>query len=354
MNVDFQFRDKVPVAILGATGAVGQRFVELLAHHPWFEVVAVAASEKSIGKPYHSAVNWLMSTPLPPEIGKLEVKPCEPNFHCKLVFSGLDSSVAGEIETNFANAGYAVVSNSKNHRQDIDVPVVITEVNGDHLELARKQKTYPGMIVTNPNCSTIGLVMALKPLFDKFGLEQVSVVTLQAVSGAGYPGVPSLDILDNVIPYICGEEEKLETEPLKILGTLTEKGITPASFKISAQCNRVPTTNGHMECISVKFKNKPSKEEIIQAWKSFEDVTLTKQMPFAPKHPILYFEEENYPQPKLHRCLENGMAVSIGRLRECTLLDYKFVLLSHNTIRGAAGGSILIAEQMLKQGLIFW
>jgi aspartate-semialdehyde dehydrogenase len=333
---------------------VGQRFVEQLTKHPWFEVTHLAASEKSTGKPYKEAVNWLMDTPLPPGIGELIVQPCEPTFDCKLVFSGLDSSVAGGIETAFANNGYTVVSNSSNHRQDADVPLMIPEVNQDHLEVVKRQKSYPGMIITNPNCSTIGLTLALKPLCDLFGVEQVNVVTMQAISGAGYPGIASLDILDNVIPYIAKEEEKLEQEPLKILGKLTEKGFEPATIKLSAQCNRVPVSCGHLECVSLKLKRKASKEEIINAWRSFKGVPQIAQLPSAPEQPIHYFEQDNYPQPKLHRDLDKGMAVSIGRLRECPLLDYKFVLLSHNTIRGAAGGSILIAEEMLRQGMIFW
>lgn len=355
MNVDFYYRDKVPVGVLGATGSVGQKFVELLTDHPWFELTAVAASEKSAGKPYQQAVNWLMSKPLAKEIGQLQVKPCIPDLPCRILFSGLDASVAGEIETRFAEAGYVVISNARNHRFDPDVPLIIPEVNGDHLFLGKKQKSSKGMIVTNPNCSVIGLTMALKPLYDLFGLEAVNVVTLQAVSGAGYPGVPSLDIMDNVIPYINGEEEKVETEPLKILGRYDEKnGIELARFKISAQCNRVPVSDGHLACISVKLSRKATREEIISAWKQFRREPQELMLPTAPEQPIHYFEQENAPQPKLHRYFDKGMAVSIGRLRECPLLDFKFALLSHNTVRGAAGGSILIGELMLKHALVYW
>ena len=354
MGSDFHFREKVPVGILGATGAVGQKFIQMLAHHPWFEIHALAASERSVGKTYREAVNWLMSTPLPSAIAEMSIQPCTPDLPCKVVFSGLDSSIAGETETRFAEAGYYVISNSKNHRMDADVPLLIPEVNASHLELLSVQPFAKGRIVTNPNCSAIGLTLALKPLLDHFGLEAVHVVTFQAISGAGFPGVSSLDILDNVIPYIDGEEDKLETEPCKILGTLVAGRIDFCPLKISAQCNRVPVQDGHLECVSVKFKQKVSKEQIIDAWKSLTSEAQAMALPTAPEHPIHYFEEAKYPQPKLHRLLDKGMAVSIGRLRECPLFDFKFVLLSHNTIRGAAGGAILNAELMLKKGHIFW
>lgn len=354
MGSEFHYRDKVPVAILGATGSVGQKYVQMLANHPWFQVVAVAASEKSQGKKYKDAVNWLMPTPLPADIGDLEILPCEPNLPCKFAFSALDSSVAGEIETAFAQAGYIVNSNSKNHRMDPDVPLIIPEVNPDHLNLAKTQKYGKGMIVTNPNCTAMGMIIALKSLLDKFGLDAVHVVSMQAVSGAGYPGIPSLDILDNVIPFVSGEEEKMETEPLKILGKFAENKIIPENFKISALCNRVPVTDGHLECLSVKLKKKATKAEIIEAWRSFEGEAQKLKLPTAPEHPIYYFDQENYPQTKKHRDLDKGMAVSIGRLRECPLFDYKFAILSHNTVRGAAGGSIAIAELMVRYGLIYW
>lgn len=354
MDAEFFFRDKIPVAILGATGSVGQKFVELLLHHPWFEIAVLAASERSAGKKYKDAVNWLMPTPLPDHIANMEVKACEPNFTSSLVFSALDSSVAGSIETAFAQAGYPVVSNSSNHRLDADVPLIVPEVNADHLSLAKKQKSGKGMIITNPNCCVIPLTIALKPIFDRFGIEAINVTTLQAISGAGYPGVASMDILDNVIPHINGEEDKLVTEPLKIFGRLTEHGITSAQMKISAQCNRVPVTDGHTECVSMKLVKKASKAEIIEAWRQFKKESEEKFFPSAPHKCIHYFEEASYPQPKLHRLLDKGMAVSVGRLQECPLFDYKFVLLSHNTIRGAAGGSLLIAEVMVREGYIFW
>jgi aspartate-semialdehyde dehydrogenase len=354
MGSDFQFREKIPVAILGATGSVGQRLVELLARHPWFTLECVAASERSVGKRYKEAVNWMMTSPLPEAIGQLIVQPCIPQHASSLVFSALDAECAGDIETRYAQAGHLVISNARNHRMDPDVPLLIPEVNGDHLTLLSQQKFGKGKIVTNPNCSTIGLCLALKPLQDLFGIESVSVVTLQAISGAGYPGVSSLDIMDNVIPFISGEEEKMEREPLKIFGECKDGQLIEAAMHISAQCNRVPVTDGHIECVSVKLRKKGSKQEIIQAWELFEGEAQFLNLPTAPSHPIHYLGEGPSPQPKLHRDRENGMAISIGRLRECPLLDYKFVILSHNTIRGAAGGALLNAELLVKKGYVFW
>ncbi len=343
---------KIPVGILGATGSVGQKFIELLSDHPWFEITELAASEKSAGKKYNDAANWFSSAVLPNNIGNLEIKECIPNLNCRLVFSGLDSSVAGAIEEDFANKGYTVVSNSKNHRMDKDVPLLIPEINPSHLDLIKTQKFSGGCIVTNPNCSTIGLTIALKPLFDNFGLETVNVVTMQALSGAGYPGVPSLDIIDNVVPYISGEEDKLETEPLKILGKLNGNNIENVNFKVSAQCNRVSVVEGHTECVQVKLKKSADIKDLINTWKEFKGEPQNLDLPSAPINPIHYFEEEKYPQPRILRNIDKGMAVSIGRLREDPLFDYKFVILSHNTIRGAAGGAILCAELMKSKNMI--
>lgn len=345
-------KQKIPVGILGATGTVGQKFIELLSNHPWFEIAALAASERSAGKTYAEAVNWLMDSPLPPDVAKMIVQPCKPSLPCQVVFSGLDSDVAGDIEQAFAKAGYIVISNAKNHRMVHDVPLLIPTINSSHLDLVKTQAFGKGMIATNPNCSVIGLATALKPLADKWGIEQAHVVTMQAVSGAGYPGVASLDILDNVIPFISGEEDKVETEPQKILGSYNGKKIEPYPISLSAHCNRVPVTNGHMECVSLKLK-KPAKEhEIIEAWEKFTGDLAGMELPSAPKHPIHYLQGDRNPQPKLHRLRENGMAVSVGRLRECPLLDWKFVLLSHNTVLGAAGCALLIAELMVKKGYI--
>lgn len=343
---------KIPVGILGATGMVGQRFVELLSSHPWFKIVALCASDRSVGKHYGSVVNWTMQKPLPEQIADMAIVSCEPNLHCDVVFSGLDSSVAGEIEEKFAKAGYKIISNSRNHRMDPDVPLMIPEINSDHLKLIQQQSYSKGAIITNPNCSAIGIAMALKPLVDQWGVEKVHAVTQQAISGAGYPGVPSLDILDNVIPFISGEEDKVETEPLKILGEYHKGAIAPYPMQISATCTRVAVHDGHLACLSVKLQKKAKRDEIIAAWNDYQGEPQRLNLPMAPQQPIVYLENERHPQPKLHRNLENGMVVSIGRLRECPLFDWKFVLLSHNTVRGAAGCALLIAELMAKQGLI--
>lgn len=343
---------KIPVAILGATGSVGQSFITLLMEHPWFEIKALAASERSAGKRYRDAVNWTQNVPIPHLIGDMIIQEASPPLDVRIAFSGLDSSVAGEIETAFAKSGVIVISNSRNHRLDDDVPLLIPEVNPDHLQLLFLQQYGKGKIVTNPNCSTIGLALAVKPLLDRFGLEAIHVVTFQAISGAGYPGVASLDILDNVIPFISGEEKKIETEPLKILGTFQGKRIDFAKIDISAQCNRVPVSDGHLECVSLKFVSKPSLEEIRQAWLDFAPETEKLGLPLAPKKAIHYWDQEHFPQPKLHRHIDKGMAVSVGRLRKCPLFDCKFALLSHNTLRGAAGGAILAGELMVKKGLI--
>lgn len=341
---------KIPVAILGATGMVGQKFIELLSSHPWFEIAALAASDRSAGKRYKEAMQWAMAKPLPKKIAEMVVSPCTPNLGCRIAFSGLDASVAGEIEEAFATGGYTVISNSRNHRMAPNVPLLIPEVNGDHLKLMEGQTFGKGKIVTNPNCSVIGIAMALKPLDDLFGVNFVSAVTLQALSGAGYPGVASMDILDNVIPFIGGEEAKIETEPLKILGRLEANTVTPHPMRLSAQCTRVSVADGHLACLSVKLKKRASRSEIIDAWNHFSAEPQALQLPSAPKTPLIYQEDERHPQPKLHRHLESGMAVSIGRLRECPLFDWKFVILSHNTIRGAAGCAILNGELMLKKG----
>jgi len=329
--------EKIPVGVLGATGSVGQKFIELL---------------RSAGKPYSEAANWFQETPLPEKIGKMVVQECTPDMPCRIVFSGLDNKVAGDIETEFANNGYVILSNAKNHRMDKDVPLLVPEINGDHLELVRSQQFGDGMIITNPNCSTIGMVLALKPLLDQFGIEMVHVVTMQALSGAGYPGVASLDILDNVIPQIGSEEGKMQTEPLKIFGKLADGKIENNDMVISAQCNRVAVSHGHLEALSVKLKQDVSKEDLIEAWTNFRAEPQELELPLAPKQPTRYFQEQAYPQPKLHRNLERGMAVSVGKLQECPVLDWKFIVLSHNTIRGAAGGAVLNAELLVKKGYL--
>ncbi len=340
---------KIPVCILGATGMVGQKFLELLENHPQFEVVALAASEKSTGKKYGEIVNWQQDLPLPSKYANFVLHECKSGIPGKIAFSGLDSSVAGEIETDFAENGYIVISNSKNHRMNGHVPLLVPEVNHEHLELVKKQNfSSGGMIITNPNCSVVGLTMALKPLNDLWNVESVDVVTLQALSGAGYPGVPSMEIVDNIIPYISGEEEKIETEPGKILGTFSNGIIDFHSMKINAQCNRVCVLNGHLECMTVKLSKKATSSEIIAAWNNFRSPVTG--LISSPPQLLQYFYESNYPQPRKQRHL--GMTVSIGRLQEATFGRWKFVILSHNTVRGAAGGAILNAELVVRQGYL--
>jgi len=309
---------KIPVGIVGATGGVGQKFVQLLSNHPYFRIAALAASGKSSGKTYGEAVHWVLPTQLPPEIAVMPVSSCEPDLPCRVVFSALDSSVAGEIESRFAAADYTVISNSKNHRWDSDVPLLIPEVNPGHLHLL-DSPDHPGAIVTNPNCSATGLVLALKPLVDQFGIREVHVVTLQALSGAGYPGVSGMDVLDNVLPWIDGEEEKLEREPLKILGSLQGGVVKNLPLRISAQCNRVPVLDGHLECVSVRLEGMATAEEIIEAWRGFTGEPQALSLPMAPERPIHYLDHPSWPQPRLHRDLDKGMAVSIGRLRPCSI-----------------------------------
>lgn len=335
---------KIPVGILGATGSVGQKFVQMLSDHPWFEIKELAASESSSGKKYEDVVEWFLPTPIPEGIKKIEVRKCQANLDSKIVFSGLDSSVAGEVETEFAKNGYAVISNSRNHRLDEEVPLLIPEVNPDHIELVKRQNFEKGFIATNPNCSVIGLCIALKPLVDNFGVEKVNVVTMQSVSGAGNPNKTNMNIEDNVIPFISGEEEKMEIEPLKIFGRLNGSRIRYSEFDISAQCNRVNVSEGHLETVQVKLKNPATIKDIKRLWKNFSSVPQELKLPYAPIQPIHYFEEEHYPQPKIHRDLEKGMAVSVGKLRPDKFFDYRFTVLSHNTARGAAGGAIICAE----------
>ncbi len=344
---------KLKVGILGATGAVGQKFVRLLENHPWFEISAVAASSRSAGRPYREAVNWVESTPIPASIKDVIVSEAKPGLDCDFVFSGLDSSVAGEIEGAFADAGYPVISNARNHRMEKDVPLLIPEVNPDHLELVgRQNRAGGGFIVTNPNCATVGLALALKPLHDAFGIEAVNVTTMQALSGAGYPGVASLDALGNVVPYISGEEDKLATESHKILGELTDEGIQNETFVVSAQCNRVPVMEGHLECVSVKFRIPSTIEAVRKAFEHFESPEQISGLPSAPERVLELLEDVDGPQPRKHVYAGDGMTVTVGRVRECELLDAKFVVLSHNTVRGAAGGAILNAEALASKGML--
>lgn len=345
---------KIPVAVLGATGTVGQRFISLLAGHPWFELVALTGSERSAGRRYGEVVQWLQTTPLPAAVAEMTVDRDRPSRPVHLAFSALTSDVAGPLETALAADGLFVVSNASSHRMVPDVPLVVPEVNPDHLALVRHQRFARGggAIVTNPNCSTIGLVMALKPLADAFGLRSVSVVTMQAISGAGLPGVPSLAITDNVIPWIGGEEEKLETETLKILGRLEGDRVVPAGFAISAQCNRVPVVDGHLECVSFGLAEPATAEEIAAVLAAFSAEPQARELPSAPHPPIVVAERHDRPQPRLDRDAGHGMALTVGRLRPCPVLGWKLVLLSHNTLRGAAGGALLLGELAVAQGLV--
>jgi len=345
--------ERIPVAILGATGSVGQRFIQLLERHPWFRVHEVVASDRSAGKTYGDAADWRLETLVPGPVSGMTVKSLGEPLESRLLFSGLDSSVAGEAEDDYANRGCAVISNSRNHRMDADVPLLIPEINADHLDAVDKQREKRGgYIVTNPNCSVIGLAMALAPLERAFGIEQVQVTTMQAISGAGFAGVASYAILDNVIPYIGGgEEEKIETEPLKILGQW-DGAFRDAPMTISAQVNRVPTIDGHLMTISLKLRQKASLADVRVALESFEGEPQRLGLPFAPKHPIHYIDSPDRPQPRLDRDREHGMAVSVGRLRACPILDLRMVALVHNTIRGAAGAAILNAELLQARGLL--
>jgi aspartate-semialdehyde dehydrogenase len=349
-GVDKKFR----AGVLGATGIVGQRLVQLLATHPWFEVTEVAASERSSGKTYAEAVKWHLNEPIPAAASDLVVKGLEPTLDCDFIFSALDSSVAGSAEEEFARAGYPVVSNSKNHRMAPDVPLLIPEVNSAHLDaipVQQKNRGYgTGFIVTNPNCSTVGLVLVLKPLADAFGLEKMFVVTMQAVSGAGYPGVPSLDTLGNVVPFIGGEEEKMEEEPQKLLGRWDGSRFVEAGLGISAHCNRVPVENGHLECVSLSLKKIATLGEVHEALRNFTVSDELAALPTAVKNPVIVLDEENRPQPRRDVYAGNGMAAVVGRIRECPLLDVKLTLLSHNLLRGAAGAALLNAELLASRG----
>ncbi len=346
------------VGILGATGAVGQKFIRLLQNHPWFTIKALGASDRSAGKAYQEAANWIESTPMPDNVKDRVVRSCmSAQFEdVDFVFSGLDSSVATEIEGDFAKAGIPVISNAKNYRTDPTVPLLVPEVNPDHIELIKTQTFTTdgsGWIVTNPNCVAIPLTMSLKPLNDHFGIESVVVTSLQAISGAGYPGVPSLDILGNVIPFIGGEESKIREEPLKLLGKLKDGKIEHASFPVQATATRVPVINGHLLTVNVKFKKSPADfKEVVQAMKSWRSPIADLGLPFAPKFPLEIFEDERYPQPRLHADSENGMQTAIGRVRSGDVMDVSYIAMAHNTIRGAAGGAILNAELLVSKGFI--
>jgi aspartate-semialdehyde dehydrogenase len=346
---------KIPVGILGATGIVGQRFVAMLEQHPWFEAAWLAASARSAGKPYAEAARWRLQTPIPTRIARMTVSNAVPEGAPRVILAALDSASALELEPRFAEAGHAVISNSSAFRMHPEVPLVVPEVNPDHLQLLECQswrRKNGGFMVTNPNCSAIGLVMALAPLHKRFGVAQAFVVTMQAVSGAGYPGVASLDILGNIIPYIGGEEEKMEAETRKLLGTLEGSRIRDAALEVSAQCNRVPVEDGHLESVSVKLAQQAKAEDVIAAWSGFQGAPQELRLPSAPVQPVVYESAPDRPQPRLDVDREAGMSATVGRLRPCSLLDWKFSVLSHNVVRGAAGAALLNAELLKVKGYL--
>jgi aspartate-semialdehyde dehydrogenase len=344
--------------ILGATGAVGQKFIRLLENHPWFTVKALGASERSANKSYKNAVHWIEPTILPSDVANMKVTECKPEHFqgVDFVFSGLDSSVAGEIEKRFAESGIPVISNAKNYRKHNQVPLLIPEINPDHAELINKQsfsRDGSGWIVTNPNCVSVPLAMSLKPLHDAFGIDSVVVTSMQSVSGAGYPGVASLDIVANVVPYIGGEEPKVQTEATKVLGTLSDKDIAFNNFPIEATAVRVPTIEGHLLSVSVKLNNKPSDvEEAKEAFTNWDNPIADLDLPSSPANPIKLYEKDHHPQPRLHADREGGMQTAVGRLRKGKVMDFNYVTMAHNTIRGAAGGAILNAELLTAKGFI--
>jgi aspartate-semialdehyde dehydrogenase len=347
----------IPVAVLGATGSVGQRFVSLLDNHPWFKVVALAASDRSEGKTYAQACRWVLSDPMPAWAREMTLTPAttEAVRGAKIVFSALPADLAKDLEPEFARNGFAVCSNASSYRRDADVPLLLPEVNADHIQLVRQQRQnrgWSGCILTNPNCTSTGLTVALKALDESFGLKRAFVVSLQALSGAGYPGVPSLDIIDNVIPFIGGEEEKVEWEPRKMLGKLGRNGIELADIQFSAHTNRVAVIDGHIVCASVELGSAVSPQEAARAMRDYQAILSARDLPSAPNPVIIVREESDRPQPRLDRMTGKGMTTVVGRVRPDPLFHIKFVVLSHNTIRGAAGGSIYNAELLVEEGLL--
>jgi aspartate-semialdehyde dehydrogenase len=345
---------RIEVGILGATGMVGQHFVKFLQNHPWFDLVWLGASDRSAGKPYREACSWLLGGTAPRKVADRKVEESKPGNAPRLLFSAMDASVATEIERAFAEAGHVVVSNSRNHRMERDVPLLVPEINPDHLKLVpvqQRNRGWKGQIVTNPNCSTIVLTMGLAPL-KQFGIVRVVATTLQAVSGAGYPGVASMDIVGNVIPFIGGEEEKMQQETQKILGDFAGDHIQDLPAKVSAHCNRVPVVDGHTVTVSLEFSSKPDESDLRAAFDAFTSIPQQRGLPSAPKQPVIYMQEQNRPQPRKDVERENGMAAFVGRLRPCPVLDWKFVALGHNTVRGAAGAAVLNAELLYSEGLL--
>lgn len=346
--------EKIPVAILGATGAVGQRFIQLLADHPWFEIAALVGSERSAGQKYGD-LRWVLDSDPPPRISEMVVLAPEPGIPGKIAFSALPSGVAREVEPEFAKAGYIVCSNASTYREAPNIPLLIPELNADHIDMIEKQravKGWPGLLVTSPNCTITGLAMTLRPLHRAFGVQQVFVTTLQAVSGAGYPGVSFMDIHDNLIPYISNEEEKIVSETRLLLGKMQAGERVPAEIGVSVQVNRVPVRDGHTMSIAAKFERKPTVEEAIQVLEEFRGSDIIKNLPSAPPTPILVRREIDRPQPRRDRNANGGMSVTVGRIRPCPLLDLRMVSVVHNTLRGAASGSILNAELLVAEGFV--
>ena len=344
---------KIPVGVLGATGAVGQRFVQLLSQHPWFEVIALAASQRSAGKRYKDAANWVISGDPPEGVGDMVIQPLTPNLPVKLVFSAVPSSVAKEIEPQFARAGYAVCSNASTFRPVDDVPLLIPEVNASHLGMIAKQRAnrgWSGLIVTSPNCTITGVVMALKPLHEVYKVRKVFMASMQAVSGAGYPGVASLDIMGNVIPYVAGEEEKFQQELSKMLGIVENGTCNFADIVLSAHANRVPVVDGHTVSVSVGFAEEPSVEDALTLMRDYRGDAVCRKLPSAPPTPLAVMMQPDRPQPRRDRDAEGGMAVSVGRVRPCPLLDLRMTTVTHNTLRGAASGAVLNAELLVVEG----
>ena len=348
--------NKFRVGILGATGVVGQRFIQLLDDHPQFEVTALAASGRSQGKTYDEACTWRLPGEMPEWAKRIDVGPPAPPLDCDLVFSSLPGDIAAQAEEDFARAGYPVITNSSSHRMGDDVPLLIPEVNPDHaglIDVQRSRRKFEkGFIVTNPNCSAIAIVLALAPLHAKFGITACVVTTMQALSGAGYPGVPSLDATDNVIPFIGGEDEKVEAETVKLLGSFKDGSIENASIQVSAQCNRVNVTDGHMASIRVKLARTASPTEIHDALASFTALPQQLQLHSAPRRPVIVRDEQDRPQPRLDRDAGKGMSVTVGRIMPDSVFDYRFMALGHNTIRGAAGAAILNAELLVAKGYL--
>ncbi|MEX2261227.1 MAG: aspartate-semialdehyde dehydrogenase [Bryobacteraceae bacterium] len=345
---------RIEVGVLGATGMVGQHFIQFLQGHPWFELKWLGASERTAGKKYREAAKWHLGGSAPDSVSDLTVEESKPGNAPKLLFSAMDASVATEIERAFASAGHVVVSNSRNHRMEPDVPLLVPEINPDHLKiipLQQRERGWKGQIATNPNCSTIVLTMSLAP-FQQFGIRRVIVTTMQAISGAGYPGVPSMDINANVIPFIGGEEPKMETETQKILGQFCGDRIEPLEARVSAHCNRVPVVDGHTIAVSLELANKPGEADVLEAFRRFSGVPQERNLPSAPAQPVIFMTEGDRPQPRRDVERERGMATFVGRLRACPALDFKYVALGHNTVRGAAGAAVLNAELMRSEGLL--